>query len=99
MSTDTKPDVDAAIEQAWTNLYAKLDAIIPIKPKLHGEAQAVAIIKGLAHELKGAASALHGVAETLKMRPNLTHTQRLQLANSTMLASRRARQAAESVLG
>jgi hypothetical protein len=93
------PDVDSALEQAWQNLYAKLDQVAPVSPQQRSEQQAMAMIKALGQELRLAAQALQKVAETLKMQPNLTVQQRLQLANWTIAHSRRAREAAESVLG
>jgi hypothetical protein len=92
-------DVDAALEQAWTNLYAKLDMLSPASPQAQSEAQALAIIKTLGQELKDASDALHHIAESLKLRPNMSTTERLRLANTAIMASRVARLAAESVLG
>lgn len=93
------PDVDAAVEQAFNNLYARLDAIAPLKVPPQGEQQALAIIKTLGQELKDASHTLEKVAEIFKMQPNLGASARLRLANSTINAARRAREAAESVLG
>lgn len=99
MGETASPDVDAVLEQAWQNLYAKIAAVAPLTVQVTGEQQALAIIKTLGQELSTAANALQQVAETLKMQPNLPTAQRLKLANATITASRRAREAAESVLG
>lgn len=90
----TAPDVDAALEQAWQNLYAKLDTASQ-RPtvSLQGEGQALAIIKTLGHELLTASRVLEKCAEAFKFNGAL------KLANQTILHARRAREAAQSVLG
>ena len=99
MAETEAPSVDEAIEQAWTNLYAKLDVVAPIKVAFQGEDQARQIIRSLGQELAVASKALQHFAESFKYYPTLTVPARLKLANGAMSASRRAREAAESVLG
>jgi len=98
MATTEKPDVDEAIEQAWHNLYARMDVLAPLKVP-EGEQAAHAIIKTLGQQLHSAAIALHNAAETIKLQPRLDGTARLRLANSLIQAAARAREAAESVQG
>jgi hypothetical protein len=87
------PDVDQAIEQAWDNLYARLDVLQPKPAHEVLEQQAHAIIRSLALELKTAGDALVQCAEWYKF-----HGQG-KLANQTILLARKAREVAESVLG
>ncbi len=87
------PDVDQAIEQAWDNLYARLDVLSPKPAHAVLEQQAHAIIRSLALELRTAGDALAACAEWYKF-----HGQG-KLANQTILVARKAREVAESVLG
>ena len=97
--SSSQPDLDAVVEQAWDRLYAKLQAISPRSPAELAERQSLAIIRSLAAECLVAGQALQKVAEALKMQPNATVTQRLQMANWTIKAASRAQQAAKSILG
>lgn len=100
MPASTDADIDAVIDQAWQNLYARHPSLSDrVQTSVASpDAYALALLRGAGAELRQASQALATVAQTLKIRPNMTVPQRLQLAAFAMQASTRAQQASQGLV-